>query len=173
MNTKGNQRSRDTRRAIQDAFVQLLAQQSQEQITVTQLCRRAGVHRTTFYHHYQDVPQLMEEMIREEYQEILAHFNLSLDRRPDLEEGLISMLELVKANPVFFLRVLDHQRAADVGPGLDLPPEYLAADTPGQEYLRGGFRAAMGNMVRRWLEHGCDLPVEEMALLIHAMFPWK
>ena len=83
------------------------------------------------------------------------------------------MLEEVKANPVFFRRVLDHQRGAQTGPGLDLGSAYSQGDPEDSQYLRGAFRAAMGNMVGRWLDHGCDLPVDHLVRLILTLFPWR
>lgn len=177
MNTKGNQRFQDTRRAIEEAFIQLLDQQSEDQITVAQICRRAGIHRTTFYHHYQDVPQLMEEMIHNQYADFIYHFGIRLGEGADLEGGITSMLETVKANPSFFRRMLAHQRGPQTGPGLALEPEFSrmlgSQSAQALEYQRGAFRAAMGYMVHRWLDQGCDLPPRELARLILTLFPWK
>lgn len=177
MNTKGNQRYQDTRRAIQEAFVQLLAQQREDQVTVSQICRRAGIHRTTFYHHYQDVPQLMEDMIHSQYEGFILHFGVRLGHSADLEGGLRAMLEAVKANPVFFRQVLAHQRGPETGPGLSLEPEFTRNLRPQEspaalEYQRGAFRAAIGYMTHRWLDRGCDLPVPELARLMLTLFPW-
>ena len=178
MNTKGNQRFQDTKQAIEGAFVQLLAQQSEEQITVAQICRRAGIHRTTFYHHYQDVPQLMEEMIRDQYSDFIPHFHICLGKGADLEGGLVNLLEKVKANPVFFRRVLAHQRRSQTGPGLTMNPLFSKdlhqqEDSRALEYQRGAFRAVIGYMIHRWLDQGCDLEPRELARLILTLFPWS
>lgn len=44
-----------TSRALADAFLRLLERMPAEKITVTQLCREADVHRSTFYHKYEDM----------------------------------------------------------------------------------------------------------------------
>ena len=51
---------------LKQAFKELALEEAVEKITIRQITERAGVIRTTFYHHYQDKYQLMEQIIREE-----------------------------------------------------------------------------------------------------------
>ena len=50
-----------TKRDFIDAFWQLYAQTPVDRITVASICQRAGYHRGTFYLHFHDVYQLLEE----------------------------------------------------------------------------------------------------------------
>ena len=54
MPRKEDLRVRKTKRAISDAFMALLSEKPIEDMTVNELCDRAGVRRTTFYKHYRD-----------------------------------------------------------------------------------------------------------------------
>lgn len=47
---------------IEGAFLQLLQRKPIEKISVTELCQRAGVNRSTFYAHYLDVYDLMDRV---------------------------------------------------------------------------------------------------------------
>ena len=46
--------------AIYDAFFVLLKEKELEKITVSDVVKKAGIVRSTFYNHYENVPALME-----------------------------------------------------------------------------------------------------------------
>ena len=47
-------RQRKTRKLLVEALAQLLEEKSFQELSVTDICRRAMVHRTTFYAHFND-----------------------------------------------------------------------------------------------------------------------
>lgn len=70
-------RVRYTKKVIRDVFLSLLREKNVKQITVTELCALAGINRATFYKHYRDVFDLLEQIevnaldyLRETAQEI-------------------------------------------------------------------------------------------------------
>ena len=48
--------------SIKDAFLQLLLKKDYMQITITDLCKYAGVSRGTFYAHFGNIGQVVEEV---------------------------------------------------------------------------------------------------------------
>lgn len=58
-----DKRAKQTRRQLQTAFVELIQEKGFEGVSVKEIVTRAGVGRRTFYHHYQDKTQLLEEQI--------------------------------------------------------------------------------------------------------------
>lgn len=54
-------RVRYTQKVIHDAFLSLLREKNIRQITVTELCQLAEINRATFYKHYRDVFDLLEQ----------------------------------------------------------------------------------------------------------------
>ena len=52
-----------TKRAIQESFKKLLSNQPLDKITVKNITDDCGVNRNTFYYHYSDIYQLLEEII--------------------------------------------------------------------------------------------------------------
>lgn len=52
-----------TRKAIHDTFLKLIKRKPVDKITVTELAKEAYISKGTFYLHYQDIPQLYEQMI--------------------------------------------------------------------------------------------------------------
>ena len=54
MPTKEDLRVRRTKKALFDAFMQILSEKPFDEITVNELCDVAGIRRATFYKHYSD-----------------------------------------------------------------------------------------------------------------------
>ena len=60
MNSKNNQRFQQTERVIRTVFIDLLKEKKElSKITITEICRLAGINRTAFYLHNEDVYELM------------------------------------------------------------------------------------------------------------------
>ena len=64
----------DTKRAIREAFLDLLEERTLNKITVRDLTDRCGINRNTFYYHYQDIPALLEEICSQEVERIVREY---------------------------------------------------------------------------------------------------
>jgi len=60
--TKNNRRAKYSRQTIEDTVLELLETKPVTAISVTEVCQRADVNRTTFYRHYTDIPQCLESI---------------------------------------------------------------------------------------------------------------
>ncbi len=69
---KENQRIALTRRLLQEGLLRLLAHNKLENISVTALCKEAGINRATFYNHYTSPTALLCEMERQLVDELKA-----------------------------------------------------------------------------------------------------
>jgi AcrR family transcriptional regulator len=74
-----------------------LSERPFEEITVTDICERAMVHRTTFYKHYEDKYALLEQGIRQMYDDLLAE-----------EEHKPPNTYSVEQPPPYFMRLFEH-----------------------------------------------------------------
>lgn len=63
-----------TERAIKESFVKLLEEQPLSQITVKAIVEKCGINRNSFYYHFQDIPALVEEVVREFFDEIISRY---------------------------------------------------------------------------------------------------
>lgn len=52
----------DANTKLEQAFLQLIEEKPFGKITVNDIVERAGVHRNTFYYHYQSIPALLQEI---------------------------------------------------------------------------------------------------------------
>ena len=62
---KIDMRTKRTKKALKHAMYKLLLEKSYEKISVTDLCEIAEVNRVTFYTHYNDKSELLNELLEE------------------------------------------------------------------------------------------------------------
>ena len=60
-----------TTKAIRDSFVMLLNEKPLKRISVRDIVDRCGINRNTFYYHFQDIPQLLESIVKEDADRII------------------------------------------------------------------------------------------------------
>ncbi len=60
-----NRRTKMTKMLIKNAFLELLEGEKTDRISVTDICKRADVNRSTFYAYYYDVETLLKEIENE------------------------------------------------------------------------------------------------------------
>lgn len=63
-----------TKMAIKATFVKLLDKKPLSQITVKDIVEECGVNRNSFYYHFQDIPALIEEIVTETADQIIARY---------------------------------------------------------------------------------------------------
>lgn len=95
------ERSKD---AITTALIELLKNYSLEQITITQLCSRAGVGRPTFYRHFDSKKDVLAQQNQKWFNEYLIKARAAYEENPSAE-----IMELVAFE---FYR--DHEHVMDL-----------------------------------------------------------
>lgn len=88
-------RVRYTRMIIEQSFLELLQKKPVAKITVTEICQIAGINRATFYKHYLDVPDLLEKIEEDLFNQIRRSFGAEQIKVKDF---LIRMLRYTKDN---------------------------------------------------------------------------
>jgi len=63
-----------TKKAIKEAFIQLLEERPLSEIKIKDIVETCGINRNSFYYHYQDLPALIEEIIKEEADAIIQKY---------------------------------------------------------------------------------------------------
>ena len=73
--TRNNQRTRQTRGAIRQAVLAMLEHTPFLKITVTEVCSRARINRGTFYLHYYDLEDVLDDILEEMFQNTAGIFS--------------------------------------------------------------------------------------------------
>jgi AcrR family transcriptional regulator len=90
-------RVRRTHKLLWEALMAELSERAFEEITVTDICERAMVHRTTFYKHYEDKYDLLEQGMRQMYNTLVME-----------KEHLPPSAYSVEHPPPYFIRLFEH-----------------------------------------------------------------
>jgi AcrR family transcriptional regulator len=90
-------RVRRTRKLLWEALLAEMSERAFEDITVTDICERAMVHRTTFYKHYEDKYALLEQGMRQMYNELAAEAHHAPPSAFSLDDP-----------PPYFIRLFEH-----------------------------------------------------------------
>lgn len=90
-----------TQKAIRDSFIKLLNEKPLKQITVRDIVDDCGVNRNTFYYHFQDIPQLIETIVKEDAQQMIdAHPTIN-----SIEECLDAIIGFALRNRTAVLHI--------------------------------------------------------------------
>lgn len=173
----GDLRVRRTHKLLWEALMAEMSERPFEQISVSDICERAMVHRTTFYKHYADKYALLKQGMRQMYDALLAE----AEHRPPSAYS-------VEQPPPYFVRLFEHvaqherfYRLALCGDGIGrfqwMLRNYLAdkiTDTMREEHTAGNLQAPIAihahylaggilSLLAWWLEQGMPLTPREMA----------
>lgn len=125
-----DRRVQKTRKLLQDALIELVADKGYESVTIQEILDKANVGRSTFYAHFQDKDQLLHSIL-DRLDELFEQHNKRLSDalknsenadNTDLTLGLsptISLFEFVRQNHRFFKAMLGNR-----GYGIFAKPVY-------------------------------------------------
>ncbi len=100
-----------TRRAIADAFWELMQEREFPDITVNDVAAKAKISRTTFYHHYTDKFHWLEQTIREKLQDLTADYgDMDLQNKDVLVNTLTDMFRSISSQPRLCKLILINER---------------------------------------------------------------
>lgn len=176
----------NTAAKMDKAFIRLLEEKELEYITVNEICKTAGVNRSTFYLHYDNINDLLNESV----QFSLNDFWSSLE----VDGGIVSAIETAPLEKLVFITpeylkpylkyIKEHRtlfrtmlkRASVMG--LDivyerlldhvLKPVLSRFDCPEEirEYMMIFFVSGTIAVVSRWIENDCDKSIDELTDII-------
>lgn len=174
MNTKGNQRTVQTENRIKKVFLDLLGKKEIGSISVSEICREARIHRTTFYVHYKDVADLMDHLVGEMYLQIKEL--LVEEGKGMRSHGLQKLFDLVGQHREFFRVCIETMGVVEFT--FDRLPEELQKNierivpemgfASGEEllYHQIFFCQGLSAVIRRWIAGGCKESPEQMERII-------
>lgn len=86
-----------TKKAIIATFIELLNQRSFDKITVKDIVEQCGINRNTFYYYYQDIYDLIADILRVEIEHLHEKVRGNDSFCEELREGIRVILENKKA----------------------------------------------------------------------------
>ncbi|MEE3499120.1 MAG: TetR/AcrR family transcriptional regulator [Ruminococcus bromii] len=111
-NNNNNKKSLKTIRKLREELAGLMMEKDINKITVNELTKRADIHRTTFYSHFQDIYDLYETAasdIMNELDELLLQ-----GHQDGNKELFMKSLEYIKSNPKVCKMIFSTKTAGDL-----------------------------------------------------------
>ncbi len=178
----------NTAKKMDKALISLLQEKSFEYITISEICKKANVNRSTFYLHYENTVDLLDETARFMLNDFMAYFDVdvknitnkfkecSLDELNFIsDEYLHPYLSYIKDNKSIFSTVLLHsvsfgfneifQRLYEniFNPILDRY-NYPFTD---RKYAMMFYLNGITAVVTEWLKDGCKKTIGEVSQIIY------
>lgn len=165
---------------MNEALLLLLEKKEYEFITVTEICKKAGVNRSTFYLHYETIDDLLSEtleMINKKFKDSFENKKLDIAKasKEDLflinDENLIPYLNFIKENkriyklihtkPLLFKQQSTFQKMYEqlFSKILDI----YDVDKTEKEYVFSYFCLGQVAIIQKWVEKDCIDDVQKIA----------
>lgn len=170
MNTPNNKRKKESMERIEKVFIEMLQTKKLSEISVSDICKLAGLNRTTFYANYTDIYGLadairdkLENEVSDLYrEEVTQGFN---------SNGYLKLFQHIKDNQIFYKTYFKL--------GYDNNYKIFRYDTNLArehfqnrfiEYHMEFFKAGITQIIKLWLKSGCKESPEDMAEIIKSEY---
>lgn len=170
---------------MDQALLLLLEKKDLEFITVKEICQKAGVNRSTFYLHYENISDLFQEtveMLNKNFKEsfpIKDATNIIKNSRAEdsvfiTEEFLVPYLDFVKKNKKI-LQIIHKKPALFNNDGIYknmsveiFYPILLKFNIPKEEipYRLEYFTRGVAGIVSKWVALNCEMEINKIVQLI-------
>lgn len=170
-----DRRVQKTKAAIREAFLSLLKKKRAEEITVTELAKEANIERKTFYLHYNNIGDIIDE-IETTVVEMIAEGTkgLSVDSR----EFFAALTGIMSENFDYFSLIMQD-------------PKYISYQSRSQDILRAAlmenykkttkldpahlelyadfYAAGLSSIYIHWLQYGQKLSLDDLTDFVYQM----
>ena len=173
-----------TARLMNQALLVLLEKKDIEFISITEITKKAGVNRSTFYLHYDNVYELLEETIENLNKEFIGSFSVKVPYKIKstenafliTEEHLIPYLNYCKKNkrilklvyqkPHLFQSERAYRKMYD---SIFYPAiaQFIEDETQ-RIYNLEFFTQGVAGIVRKWIELDCTTEIDDLIKIIKA-----
>ena len=169
MNTPNNKRRRESQKKMESAFMTLLESQELNQISVTDICKAAGVNRTTFYVNYTDIYALAQAVQKHLEEDVFFLYQEEWEQRRS-EHNFLKLFRHMYENQLLYKTYFKLGAGSSRFMGYD--PREAAAyyDNQNIEYHIEFFSAGLNAVLKKWLSGGCVETPEEIFAIIQSEY---
>lgn len=170
MNRSNNKRRRESVDKIERVFIELLQTSELSEISVSEICKAAGLNRTTFYANYEDLYALADS-IRRKLEENLAELYRDEITLGFNSNDYLPLFRHIRENQLFYqtyfklgyddqYQIVSYDRA--------LAEEHF--QNRFVEYHMEFFKSGITAIIKMWLAGGCRETPEEMVEVIKSEY---
>ena len=170
MNTPNNKRKKASIERIEKVFIELLQTKELNEISVSDICKRAGLNRTTFYANYTDIYGLADAIRGKLENEVSGLYKEEVTQGFNSNDYL-KLFRHIKDNQIFYNTYFKL--------GYDNNYKIIRYDTALArvhfqnrfiEYHMEFFKAGITHIIKLWLKNGCKESPENMFEIIKSEY---
>lgn len=162
-----NRKIQMTKKFIRLALFECLKEKDINKITISSLCEKADINRSTFYKYYGSQYDVIKEM----EQEVIQLINEQLNDQPK-ETSFIQLLQFLKSNKetikIFFECNVDNEFPKQVL-ALDSINNQLEQVSQNDPYIKNYILFGSLATIQQWIDAGCIESCEEIANIINSI----
>ncbi len=170
MNTVNNKRRQASREKIKSVFIELLQTHELDRITVSDICKRSGLNRSTFYANYTDIYDLADRL-RDELEQEVARLYAAEEQGKYYADNWLRLFYHIRNNPLFYKTYFklgyDHEHGVNIS---ELTADYPIFPEETMEYHVEFFKAGFNAIVKKWMDGGCRETPEQMSEILKAEY---
>lgn len=170
MNTPNNKRKKESMERIEKVFVDLLQTKNLAEISVSDICKKAGLNRTTFYANYTDIYGLADS-IRDKLENNLTDLYQSEIAQGYNSNDYLKLFRHIKDNPIFYRTYfkLGYDNNYKIFTyDADLAREHFQNNFI--EYHMEFFKSGITQIIKMWLKNDCRESPEDMFEIIKSEY---
>ena len=168
MNTPNNKRRKASQEKIEKVFVQLIQTKEISDISVTDICKKTGLNRSTFYANYLDVYDLADK-IAEKLEEDVAFLYQEERETKNNSNNFLKILNHIRENQIFYKTYfkLNMDKNTIISQyEYDTNLSKILYDDKFIEYHMEFFKAGFNAIIKKWLDNDCKETPEEIESII-------
>ncbi len=170
MNTPNNKRRKESMERIEKVFVELLQTKELDEIRVSDICKRAGLNRTTFYANYTDIYGLADAIRNKLENEVTDLYEDEITQRFNSNDYL-KLFRHIKDNQIFYQTYFklgyDNEYKV-IAYDVNLAREHFHNQFV--EYHMEFFKAGITQIIKLWLKNGCRESPEDMVEILKSEY---
>lgn len=167
-----------TEEAIIASFWELLEKKPYNKITVKDIVELCQVNRNTFYYHFQDIPELLERIIKKNVDEVIngcERFDAPVDCLAPLINSILkrkaAFLHIYHSvHREFFLNELNKLTLYCVKEYIDTATQDFTISPENKKLLIRFYKSALVGITLDWLDSSMDYDVLEFTKSISELF---
>lgn len=178
----------ETAALMDEALLDLVQEKDLELVSVKEICRRAGVSRSTFYLHYETIDDLLVESVEHVTEQFLERFDAEVTPRvfAHISEGaldelflvtpefLVPYLEFIRDNQRLMSSMIKNHRSLRLDQSaaglrrhvLDPILDRFGVPEADRAYLLAFYLNGLVAVVNEWVAHDCADPIDHVAALM-------
>ena len=169
---------------MKQAMLELMNTTPFDKITVRLICDKAEVNRSTFYAHYTDIYNMIDQMETNLQKKLMDNYPVCGHVSPLSLESFILFLGFIREHRDFYRVALKARREFPIRQGFEplweqiVRPLCMKAGITSESEMMFyfvGFQAGFTTILKRWVEQDCVESEEKIAQIIRDIIPsvWK